>query len=147
LRKRIDRLEGGGRARPCPECGWRPDEIPKKIEVVWNELSPEEIAELETEHQRMRAAASEWTRSKHSEGDAGGKAVNLSLHPRCALHFRLQFMRDVHDLDLDESLSFGVGEGRSGRLALALWADEYLPAKAAPAAVGVALYELEHHAA
>src|SRR5215217_3735042 len=76
----------------------------------------------------------------HWHGDDGGKAVNLSLHPRCALHFGLRFMRDVHELDLDESLSFGVGEGRSGRLALALWADEYLPSKAAPAAVGVALY-------
>jgi hypothetical protein len=42
----------------------------------------------------------------HGDGD-DGELVSLAFHPQCALHFGLRFMRDVHELDLDESLSFG----------------------------------------
>jgi hypothetical protein len=42
----------------------------------------------------------------HGTGD-GGELFNLAFHPKCALHFGLRFMRDVHELDLDEGLSFG----------------------------------------
>jgi hypothetical protein len=39
--------------------------------------------------------------------DRGGLVI-LAFHPRCALHFGLRLMRDVHELDADESLSFGA---------------------------------------
>jgi hypothetical protein len=44
--------------------------------------------------------------------DESGEVANLVFHPRCALHFGLRFLRDVHELDTDESLSFG-GRGRA----------------------------------
>jgi len=33
------------------------------------------------------------------------ESTALLMHPRCALAFGLRFMRDLHELDLDESLS------------------------------------------
>lgn len=35
----------------------------------------------------------------------------LYFHPRCAVHFGLRFMRDVWELDVDESLSYPRGRG------------------------------------
>jgi hypothetical protein len=32
IRRRLEALEGG-RGGPCPECGWRPDDVPP-VEVV-----------------------------------------------------------------------------------------------------------------